>query len=331
MNLGGHYVGRNPRNAPGDDSSSSDGEGEGAYVTVAGGRKARIAAAKGHKAEHYRTRAEEEAALQRHLDELQAEVVAAKQQDGDDEDDEDAALDAELDRFRRRLAAAATQGAGRSANPALERVAAAAVKQTPKEAAAAKAARALRAAGTTFPIQWTYSGVGNGSPSVADAEVKVKQLERALEKPFPATGNPIALLLWHAALRPPWPLLGGVWRNLKPSPLSRLCQALDEHFGTRAAGLLPLDAEQQRVALLATWLVQDCTRGLAFVLAPVNDAAKDLSRLPQGAQGAQGAQVAVISLGDMTREAQDTSTWAYVGALTIPVCLIEAARGPTLF
>jgi hypothetical protein len=329
MNLGGHYVGRNPRNAPDEDdsSSSSDGEGgEGAFVPVAGGRKARIAAAKGHKAQHYRTRAEEDAALQKHLDELQAEVIAAKQQDGDDEDDdEDAALDAELARFRRRLAAAATP----SANSALERVAAAAVKQTPKEVAAAKAARALRAAaGTTFPIQWTYGGVGNGSPNVADAEVKVKQLERALEKPFPATGNPIALLLWHAALRPPWPLLGGVWRNLRPAPLSRLCQALDEHFGTRAAGLLPLDEEQQRVALLATWLVQDCARGLAFILAPVNDAAKDLSRLPRGAEK---KDVAIISLGDMTREAQDTSTWAYVGALTVPVCLIEAARGPTLF
>jgi hypothetical protein len=312
MSLSGHYVGRNPRNAPAaeDDSSSGgdDDDGTRAFITVAGGRKARIAAAKNHQAAHYRSREEEDAALDRHLEALRAEAAAAAGSDA--EADEDAALDAELIRFHRRLAAGANN------MPA----AAAATKPTPKETAALRAARELRAAGHEFPVRWVYA---NDDPDVVSAEVKVAQLEAAIRRPVP-TGDAVAVLFWHTALRPPWPPLGVV-TGVRHAKLSALCRAIEDRFGVRCAGLMPLDADQQRVALLATWLVQSSARGLAFIVSPTNEAARDLSK-----GGSKGEEVAVVSLGDVTAEAKEQSTWAYVGARSVPVCLIEAARPPAL-
>jgi hypothetical protein len=322
--FGSYYVGSNPRNAPtqnGDSGSEEDDEDR-AFIPVAGGRKARIAAAKGHKAEHYRTLEEETAVLDRFTQEL---TEAAAAPESEDEEDEDGALAA----FKRRMAAAAAS----AAHPAHERVVAAQNKQTPKEKAIAVAARKLRKAAAQHPIPWPYAGAGLNTAEIRGAQTKVAQMEAALGRPFPPQ-ELVELVLWNAALRPPWPVLGGVWKGLKPVPLLVLIRRLEERFGVTCAGLMPLDVTQQRVALLAQWLMEGAPCGLAFVLSPVNETAQGLSRLPAAAAveaTVDSDAVHVLSLGNMTREARETSTWAYVGTVPVSASLIEAARPVALF
>lgn len=322
MNQGArhHYVGRNPRNAP---RADSDSEGDG---DAGEARGLVVAPRKGHKPQHYASREDEDRQLGEHLKLLLADSQSRLASGVTPEDEEDAALDRELARFQQRLAAAVAAN-----HPAAQRLQQQQSQQQKKVRPDVAAARKLRevvaaAREKKARLAWPHSEPGNNTSSMLEAATLVESLEAAilrLDKP----AGVLPVILWNAAARPPWPTLEGLADNMRPVPLNILRNLLEEHFGIGCAGLMPLDAQQSRVALLATWNKQETGRGLAFILAPANAPAKDLARLPAAPSLAAVADdLHVLSLGDMLRSALEESTWAYVGTLPVARSLVQAAR-----
>jgi len=318
----GHYVGRNPRNAPAEsDSDQGDEEDDvlRSFMPIEGGRKARIAAAKGHKAQLYQSLAEENAVLDAFIDELQP--AKRRPYYGEDEVEEPEETAATLTAFQARLAAAAAAAAA-SASPGPSPTQA--TTTTPAERAIEAAVARLKKAVTHHPIPWPYDGPGLNLPSMREAQTKVGQMEAAIVLLEPREERD-ERLLWHVALRPPWPLIAG---GTKPAPLVVLVRLFERRFGVSCAGLMALDAGQKRVALLSQRLVDDESCGLAFILSPANAGAKDLSRLPTGTGL---PTVCIHTLSNMTREMRETTLWTYVGTLPVPAGMVDAARPARLF